>query len=83
MNAPHGAVFGWSEIEEVLTELAQAKLTNRRGRDASRMVSLGAELATIREVYIRMHARAYPLCNCGPRCWKTATDSVFAEGVVS
>lgn len=75
----HNAVFTWSELEDLLVELAQAKLRNRHRRTAEQQGRLGAELLTIRELYLRAHARAYPMCSCGPRCWKQASDVAYAE----
>lgn len=75
----HTATFSWSELEDLLVELAQAKLRNRHTRSRERFASLGAELLALREVYLRAHARAYPMCTCGPRCWKQASDVAYAE----
>lgn len=79
-GTPHGAVFSWSEFEDLCLELAHAKLLNRHQRDPERMRGLGAELSTIREIYMRAHARAYPGCTCGKRCWQRAMDAVPVAG---
>jgi len=81
MSTPHDAHFAWGTIEASLCQLAQAKLTNRHRRDTGQMASIGAELATIREMYLRLHVAAYPLCSCGPRCWQAATERYYAEEV--
>uniref|UniRef100_A0A6H1ZRH5 Uncharacterized protein n=1 Tax=viral metagenome TaxID=1070528 RepID=A0A6H1ZRH5_9ZZZZ len=73
----HDATFAWKELERTIAEFHRSKIMNGARRRDLDKASLGPELRTIEEVYLRLHAMAYPYCHCGPRCWRSLTESVY------